>query len=61
MKLICFIPFGEMLNHPYPDALINERLQNGQFDLGRMVLSGCTLDGSRVWFAQERFGHERKM
>lgn len=60
MKLICFIPFNEVLQHPYPDSLINERLREEQFDLGKMILQGCTLDGERVFFAQERFGGDRR-
>ena len=61
MKLIHFIPLRELLDHVYPDALINERLLDAQFDLNKMILSGCTLDGGRVFFAQERFGHGRTL
>ena len=59
MKLICFIPLDELLNHPYPDARIVARLEEEQFDLTKMILQGMTLDGQRTWFAQERFGHGR--
>jgi len=61
MKLICFIPFEAVLCHPHPDVLVDERLRDEQFDLSKMILSGCTLDGTRLFFAQERFGYERKM
>lgn len=61
MKLICFIPLRELLDHPYPDARIIARLQIEQFDLEKMVLQGMTLDGQRAWFAQERFGRGRTM
>ena len=60
MKLISFIPLSELLNHPYPDARIIARLEEEQFDLSKMVLQGITLDGQRAWFAQCRFGKEKR-
>lgn len=59
MKLICIIPLNDLLHHPYPDALINERLRDAQFDLDKMILQGVTWDGQKAWFGQERFGHGR--
>lgn len=61
MKLICFISLNDIFHHPFPNALVAERLRDEQFDLDRMILEGVTLDGERAWYAQERFGYERKM
>jgi len=60
VKLICFIPLRELLNHPYPDTRIMAQLEEEQFDLEKMVLQGITLDGQRAWFAQCRFGRKSK-
>lgn len=61
MKLILFLDFDEVISHRFPEAYINERLRDEQFDLDKMILSGATLDGDRLWYAQERFGHGRSM
>jgi len=54
MKLILFLSFDEVIARPYPELYVLEQLRTEGFDFDRMILSGATLDGDRLWYAQER-------
>lgn len=53
MTLILFLSFDTVLHHVCPEYYICERLHEEGFDLDRMILSGATLDGDRLWYAQQ--------
>jgi len=56
MPLILFIQLSEALASQLPEYYVNDCLRAVGFDTKRMILSGVSLDGQRLWYAQERGG-----